>query len=252
MIPTLQLGGMGQPIKRPVVVGGGDFATEVMADAPWAWWQLDDADSATYTADASGNGRHLTTTLNPLAKRKKPPLIADGGYAQTFDGSAGCVNGGTLTAFSGHQALSMFCIIKVNAFTASAHLMHNGDTGVGSGQGQLLMLETNGALRFYSNASGGWRDYRSDPGAMALGETAIVGWAHDPVADTLKFFKNGSLIKTYAYTFGLSGGASAKWALGGLNGSLPGAYCDMDHAMVFAAALSEARALAHAQAAGLA
>lgn len=232
--------------------GASDFASEVLADSPWAWWPLDDADAATYTYDASGNGRHLTGTLNPLAKRKKPPLIADGGYAQTFDASAGCMNGGTLTAFAGHVALSMFCIIKVNSFANTSHLMHNGNTGVGGGQGQLLLLLINGQLQFYANASGGWRDYRSDVGSMALSEIALVGWVHDPVADTLKFYKNGSLIKSFAYTFGLGGGNSAAWALGGLNGNAAAAYCNMDHAMVFASALSDARILAHAQAAGLA
>ena len=241
-----------RPQSHLVQVSGLSFEDQILQDNPWAWWKLDDAEGATFTSDSSGSGRHLTGTLNPLVKRKKPPLVPDGGYSQTFDGTSGCMNSGSLEAFAGHVPLSLFCVIKPNSFSASAHLIHNGNTGVSGGQGQLLMLETNGALKFYCNSSGGWQDLRSDAGALTLGETAIVGWVHDPVADTLKFYKNGVVIKSYTYASGLGGGGSNMWSLGGLNGNAPAAYCDMDHALVFNKALSEERIFEHAVAAGLA
>lgn len=229
--------------------GVSTFATEVMADTPWAWWKLDENTSATSVSDSSGNARHLNTFTVASGKRQQTPLTADGGYSMLFDG--GVASGG-LPGFSGHNPLTFEMIVKPVSLSAARVLIHNGSLTTFSESGQFLAINTSGGIYFQVVAGGAFRTLSSDSGAISAGETAIIGVSHDPLIDKVIIYKNGSAIKTLSHTFGLADVANSSWKIGDLSPASNIANSYLDHVLVFASVLSPTRFLAHAEAAGFA
>lgn len=239
-----------RPQSHLVLVNGLTFEDQVLQDAPFAWWKLDEDAPATLALDYSGNSRNMSISV-PDAKVLQPGLIDDGGTCMLFDGTSSLSNSGWTYAFAGNSTLSLAAVVKRPA-GAAMQVIHNGNFSVGNGQGQTLQVSSAGAISTQIFASGNWRSANTADGVVPADTPCLIGWAHDPVADTISFYKNGTLVTAVPYTFGLGGGASGAWAVGMITGA--GAYSNgyIDHCLVFPQALPAARWLAHAQAAGLA
>lgn len=239
--------------------GGGDFAAAVMADSPYAWWTM--AQATGNMLDASGNGRHLVN--NPADSfRGKPSLISGSGAGQCCQYRQPATTSGAswstgIPGITGDIACGFSVIFNIDNLAAvGTHwLMHNGNTNVGGAQGMLIGVQSNGQVAMWTFSGGSWQQRAmAAPGAIAQGVTTMLGFYHDPVANTLSVYRNGTLLDAVAHGSG-AGNGNSDWTVGGANRGSGGVFNGyIQHAMAFKA-LSDtaaARFLAHAQAAGLA
>lgn len=236
--------------RRRAVAGGSlTLLEELLLDAPYAVWGL--GETSGNMLDLSGNARHLPNT--PIAgNRGKPGLVPGGLCAQFPGGTSGAAWSSTITGFTGDNAYGLFGVCKP-AVAATNWILHNGNTGAGGSQGSLLGIDNAGRMLVWLHTSSGWSQMTGSTAVCAVGETALVGWYHDPVANTITLWKNGTLVQTIAFSLG-GGNGNNDWTIGGANRGSGGAF---NGHLQFVTAFRNvtnpaARFLAHAKAAGLA
>ena len=242
MIPLGVLAG-----SRHAAPASAGYYGAVMADTPSAYWRFTET-SGTTVADATGNGRTLTLTTS--TGRNAPSLIA-GDADPSWDNPG--TNGGetVLEAWMTPAAWTVEAMINPDATSGYRGIITFDGTSTSRGWSWHLL---DGKLHFYQKLS------RQDPNVYELsGATKIsVGTTHH-VALTY----DGTQVRVYldgvldggpwtatpvpSSYYGLVVGASHA-------GSDPLAlFFDgrMDEVAFYGSALSAARILAHAQAAGV-
>lgn len=212
----------------------GAYGPAVLADAPYFYLPLDDAAGS---STARQIGSQTTTTWTPTSVTFGATGIGDGTTAATFNGTSSVLTGPS-SGLDG-TAGTIEAIITPTSVSGSRDI-----AGV-AGNTVLLNLE-GGKVK-------GWTG--STAGQYLLGNTTLVAGTRYHVAMTydgtnLNVYVNGALDGTLASTDTVAAyGIANKIGYGGVGyfqGSLAGV------AMYKGKALTAARILAHAQAAGLA
>lgn len=239
------------------------LAAAIMADVPWAYYQLGETAGATTYADSSGNGYHLSTLAATLTAGSV--ALCAPGTSVDFDGNAyisasnNQYGSQQQTTFSGDKAIS-YCIVVRFDSLASRVPIHLGNINQTGSQGVFLQLLATGALRFqmWDTVGGAYKSFDTAAGVISAGVSYIVHLRR-AVGGAAAIFVNGSSVATSALMTGNIGmfqtvsTGGQRIMLGALNGTTPGTKHDgrLQHCAVFASSLSDARITAHYVASGL-
>lgn len=243
---------------------------EIMSDSPFGYWQLGEAAAPVSYADSSGNAYHLDQ-ITATVTAGSAALVSPGTSAD-FDGSAGkirCDNnefGAALSsAFQGAKPFTIVAVIRVDNLSIGRVIFHAGNFDNANEQGIWLVATSSGELacRYVTNATNTLRSAVSASSVIATSTTYIVHARRfdngvDAAVGTV--WVNG-VDETSATDFVAPVGIAANTANGGtriaigcLQAATPFNHFDgrLQHVAIFDSALSDARILAHAEAAGLA
>lgn len=233
-------------LRRAMMAGGPTLYEEIMADSPWLYMRL---------GEASG-----TTAQNEVASRPEGTYSGSIslGNAAIYTGGPTCYSpsantGRAVYVPGGSEAsssnMTLVMVYKPSSVTG-VHQLLSRDTS--SGGTRYYQWRTNGANLEFVKITGG-----VDTKAVAHGMTAGVACIlHVRVTSdgVVTFFRNGASLGggTMAAASYLTNGSSGFYVgnRGGVNEAVTGDK--FSEAAAFAGALSDARILAHAKAAGLA
>lgn len=155
------------------------YATEVLADTPWAYWKLGEA-SGTF-ADSSGNARTMSPQVAGSTSYAQAPIGPGLGNSVNFNGISGVY--GFLTGNPGGGDVTIEWVFKpsnlvagspkgVIDFNNDARMIRISDTGQPGGAFQLKLgtttLTTTGGLVANGNAYHCAATYTSSTGAVLL------------------------------------------------------------------------------------
>lgn len=216
-----------------------------LADSPLGLWKLDETSGLT-AADSSGNGR-------------------DGTYSHGASGSlaAAAINGnGTASYnanFTGKVTISDAAWMDVNDYTVEGLFYANASKSLYGLIGRntttniwVWVVEATGFQQSEIYNSGGTQ-YQPASGATGPSTSTPYHYAFkwDSTAHTVKYFINGTLVTTKSSTTSTARVGTADIILGdgGYSTKWPGT---LSFCAFYGTALSDARILAHAQAAGVA
>lgn len=252
---------------RGLLLGGGSAAAAnydaaVLADSPWAFWKLNDI--AGSVAVDTVAARNLTHTGGIAINQKD--LIAGGSKSYQLDGTddradTGAHAAAVATVFDGNKAWSLEAVIEVSASPQSGAVIHAGNYSVNSSQGVHMSVSATGVLTL-SVYIAGFQSFSSAAGLLlASGRYHLL--TTRALGGTFKGYINGTEVISgsnagavgcaFTSSFGgtkLSLGTVAGAAGGGAPASFFKGF--VTRAAMYNSTVSAARALAHAQAAGLA
>lgn len=258
MIPGFVAGGMAGGAPIPL-----DDA--IMADSPWAYYQLGEAASPTPTsyADSSGNSRALSNivaTITAGSAQLCPPGTSvdfnGSGYISSTNNQYGTAQA---TAFNGDKAFTIATVADLDSLAGDPVILHLGNASVNGSQGLFAQALSTGAVRlqFYDTTSAGYKSITSAAGVVTAGTPFIIH-CRRAVGGACKIAIAGSSVATGTLTGTIamaatSGSGGQRIMLGALNAATPSNKINgrQQHAAIFAAALSDARIAAHAAASGL-
>ena len=230
-----------QPSAVPPPSGVVTLASAQLTDAPLVRWLLDDA-SGTTAVDTSGNGRDGTYANCTLAQT----AIASNGANSVSFGTVGTVSIAN-AAWMGVDDFTMEVLVYPTDLTAIRGLMTR-DTGGGpriyfSATAILNLTTYNNSATAYSTSTGA---------AKTANAAYLIALKWDSTAHTSTTFINGAQYSQVANS-GTAAKPTAQIQLGRRQPDGSGQFLGkMSHAAYYGTALSDARLLAHAQAAGLA
>lgn len=250
IIDAYRFGGGGPP--------GGDLYAEIMADTPWAYYQLGETAGATSAADSSGNNRHLTV-INPTVTFGATALCSPGtstdfngaGYLTTTNNEFGAAQA---AAFNGNVAMTYCFVVNPDAL-GSAVPIHLGDVSTSGSQGHFVELLATGAIRMqYYDTIYGWQFFDTAAGVAVVG-TPSMFHVRRAVGGASTIFHNGASVASNANPPGSIGMASGSLRImvGAMNMATPTNPLNgrLQHVAVFASALSDSRISNHFAASGL-
>lgn len=250
----------GSVMRVKDISGTANIDAEIAADAPRAYWKMDEASGN--LADSSGNGYTLTAVGTPIAAgdyrfanitaalpNRGSPFINGVSSSNRFDPSSALLG---MTA-------------PVTTITIETWGRWTGAGFIGSIGGAGETLATNYAIQFEINSNGTvgilWErgagvnvTQNSRLGGLLDGALHHICWVKDATARTSAVYIDGQHAGTYAYTAGdeHNGGTSTAFAfpmIAGATGNsavgIFGGYA------VYNTALSLARVQAHAKALGV-
>ena len=235
--------------------GGGSTAYQdaVLALSPRGFWMLD---------ETTGDFNSLVNTY-PLAPDSNATRGQSSIIPSTASASAGAAGTGAIGTRAdsnvilqgAEQGFAMVTAVLVNSMPADvAGFVHQGNFSVNPA-GVAVLVQANGAIRFQTQVSSTFYLPASSAGFATTGTAFFLGVDHDPVADVIRFYKNGTLVSTVSHTVGIGSSTSA-FAIGrGTATTVPNAYVldgRMQGVATFSSALGEAALLSLAQAAGFA
>jgi hypothetical protein len=233
----------------------------IMAQSPWAYYKLDETSGTTFT-DSSGNGRHLTVVADS-PEIGRPPLIAPGycvrfGFNSTDYIRDGSYHAAVSALVAGNKEFTLETIIQIDSLATTSDIIHLGNAIVGGAQGVVLRCNSSGSLRiqFYT---GSFLTFGSATGAISTGAVYHVA-ARRKTGGVYDVFLNGSNVANGTNSTSVqcsdttsSGGTSiclgATYAAGSSSNYMHGSQ---DYTAIYAAPLTDAEIMSHAQAAGLA
>lgn len=190
----------------PVTVSETSYSSTVLADAPYAFWRLNDPTGATTLVDATGNGRSLTGSNFQCVTG----LTSEAGsLAMGFSGTV--EYGVEDAATSADLAVKLIAgatiegLVRIDSFVVGdVWLGAQYNLGVPAGRHQgglgLRVNHTNRKLEFClidgsgADAGQGYRWY-SGGTALALGSVYHVAGTYD--GSTIKLYVNGNLDGSY-------------------------------------------------------
>lgn len=219
--------------------GAVGLAGAQLADSPLGAWQMQDT-SGTTAVDSSGNGRDGTYSGATLAQSA---IGTNGAYSVSM-GSIAIADAAWLDV----NSWTFEALVYATSWSSYRGIATRDDEGsdrawafrVNAGQSNLLAWST---VSLYQ-ANGGT--------TLSTSTAYLLAARFDSTANTATTWVNGTLWATVASS------GTAKAGANGMKigvGSLGGSYAfsgKMSHAAYYGTALSDARLLAHAQAAGLA
>lgn len=266
---TDSLGRTGTSAQTMDVTSSVTLYDEIMADAPWAYWQLGEAAGPATFLDFSGNSRHLSVMSGVTAGTTG--LITEG-TAVDFSGSASYITSPTsdlgaeiAAAFDGNPDFTIMTIINPDQTTVGKALFHAGNLSVNGEQGLFLATDNAGGFFLQMIIVGvGYRNGGSTAGVLTPGASHIIHAVRrkDVLSPTLAYaemYCDGvdvtAGLPALHGTIGAANGSESRVTLGALNSN--GSFSDnyngkLQHMAVYTHALSPARIAAHhAAAAGL-
>lgn len=209
------------------------YSSEVLADSPLAYWKLDEA--AAPAADAAGNGSWI---YGAGVTVQKTPLVADGGYAVSGDGTHQIVSSPSMPAGVAGASVTLACWVKIPSANCNGPFIKVGDTqsnGWGVGVGgtnwdnaghQLILL----------NEALAW---------VATGVTLTAGVHHIMVvrnaSNSFTCYVDGASVYTTSFT---PNTATGRVGIGGYSTRALSSTIDIDNVAIFASALSATRVTA--------
>lgn len=239
------------PVTAPPI---GTLYEEIMADMPWAYYQLNEAASPTPFADSSGNSRNLATIV---------PTVTAGGAglfapetSTDFNGTGYISSGNNefgadiQAAFDGDKPITIVAVVNPDSLSTASSLLHVGNISVGESQGFFVSPRPDGAVRFQMLISGvAYKLIDSIPGALVPGQTAIIH-VRRTAGGNGSIWVNG--VNLTAGSTDLSGSIAAEQTvasggtrimLGALSAAAPSDFFDgkMQHVAIFDSALSDNR-----------
>lgn len=237
----------------------GALDVEILSDAPWAYWKLDETSGATSYADSSGNSRALSTLTSTLVPETvgivSPGTCVDftSGYIRSASNEFGAAQA---AAFGGDKSFTVVMCVDADSLSGNPVAIHLGTVNQSGSQGFLIQLRENGVLRFQLYTSA-WIYCDSPAGTIEAGNTYIIH-ARRELGGSYSVWIDGVRVGALSSAGSVSasattGGSGSRIALGCLHGNTPSNILDgrLQHVAVFEYPLSEGRIRAHAQAAGL-
>lgn len=228
--------------------GGGTYPDEVLLDSPIGYWKLDEAAGITAVDDASPNGRDMT--LFGTSALGAAGLIPDSAGAWSKTSAVGNYISADHAAWMEQDSFTVEAIIRPTSVSSYNCIFSFDGTGAFRAWSWYLL---DGALIIFRGTDDAV--FSSDPFIINADTTYHVAVTYS--AGTIKFYKNGVqsgpdragvLANGSTIPQGLVIGASYAGQVTptlGFTGTL-------DEVAYYSGALSSARILAHAQAAGLA
>jgi hypothetical protein len=226
-----------------VTAGAPTYVTEVLADSPALWWRLGETVGAPVAADSSGNGRtgnYITTTTGTAG------LVAgDADTAATFDGIASVVVR-PYEAWQDDTTFTVEAIVKLNGYTSTIA----STDGLGSSRGWIWYVSAGGVLTLIDAPV---PTAYNGSGTLSTGTAYHVAMTAD--GSNLRFYIDGVLDSTFGVAVSAPTGVFREFNVGGTLAGGGGSYYFpfngvMDELAYYPTALSGARILAHASAAG--
>jgi len=250
-----------------------DYAVEVLADAPVAYWKLDDALGVTSYADSSGNGVALHKgSASPNSPVMQSGALRTGGQSARFDAisSLSCDPGDAgfaSLAVSPDRKFSLECVVATPTWlgTSRAHFIRKTvySFNTNFSNDYVLGFDSDGTFRLvfgWTNNGGGGSDRQiKAPFELEAGRIYHVLCTSDVDPDTdvctVRMYINGELVTEASGGIFTSPPINSNNSLT-INGqsnwgawSFEGRVSDI---AIYNSPLSAARALTHARAAGLA
>lgn len=215
---------------KPVFTADPAYAAAVLADAPLAYWKLDDAQLATVMTDYSGNARHGTYSGAALAQ---DPLHA---------GSVGAARGGFSGAGIASVASAAWMPVA-DTFTIEFWMRHEnaGDAAglVSRYSPGWIIWQRSGRLSVTMIPSG-----QQDKQGYTFTVGQVVHYVLVCVSGRIKVYLNGVLSASYDWTGTFGPAHSAALQIGGYaGGNYSGAT--MSDVAYYGTALSAQRVAAH-------
>lgn len=244
--------------------GVGSLYDEIIADSPWAYYQLGETAGATSFADSSGNSRNLGTVVATVTSGVTG--LVSPGTCTEFDGAGGritCSNNefgaAADTAFSGDKAVTIVAVVRFDSVASQRVLFHIGNVNVSNSQGFFVEQRASGVLRFQMLVNAAYKNIDSSASSVAAATTYILHFRR-AVGGTGSIWVNG--VNVTSGSTDLSGSirmaatstnGGSRIMLGALNGTTPSLFTDgkVQHLAVFNSALSNGRIGAQVLASGL-
>lgn len=219
----------------------------VLADSPRGYWRLGDAVAATSVVDSSGNGYTGTPTAVTFGQAG---ALTDGDTAALFDGVAGVVDMGNLSAFNFTGAFSAEAWVKLTG-VSSYVVVHKSNNNSGAGWAVTI---NNGLLRLWAYTLAGALVFDVSATSNAVHDGAwhhVAGaWDGTNTVNGVTLYVDGALIKQGTATAAIPGNTTNPVRIGAFNVAsflyFPGS---IDEVAVYPTALSAAQIAAHAAAA---
>lgn len=192
-----------------------DYASEVLADLPTAYYRLGEVTGTTAT-DASGNGRHgtyvagYTLAADGLLTMGGDSPIRDTDKAVSLDGAASEISTASLPALSAAWALEAW--VKVDAVGSIQIIMSRASS-------RFLRIDASGRVRLgWLDTTPAARELLVGAGVMDVVPGAIyhIVGAHDG-ASTATIYING-VARASVATWDSDGGSAGVWSLGRAGG----------------------------------
>lgn len=263
MIPfPFQAGGFGLARIPSAGGGGGSLYDEIIADNPWAYYQLGEAAAPSEFADSSGNGYDLTNIVATVTAGGTG--LVSPGTSTDFDGTSGYISStnnefgtDTNTAFSGDKPVTIVMVVNLDAFSDKV-LFSIGNISVAGSRGIFVQSLASGAVRFQMYTSS-FKFVDTSASALATTTTAIIH-CRRTIGGTGSIWVNG--VNLTSGSTDLSGSIEAaassssggnRIMLGALSASAVSNFTNgrLQHVAIFDSALSDARIAAQVTASGL-
>ena len=235
--------GRGERIAVARFVGGSAsaYGAEVIADAPWMYFPLDDASGT--PVDQTGNV--VATSIAGVTLGA--PGIGDGDTAVTVDGGSGRGVVIPASAFTGVRQFTVEILAKATNMTTARALL--GLEGSGSIFAFLLQHTSGNAMEGYTGFT--WANRIGSAYAEAS-PTAVHHWAITYNGTTAVLYRDGVSVATEAQAWTATDATQPLYIGGRAAASGVASFLGTVGGFAFhKSALTAARILAHAQAAGL-
>ena len=227
----------------------------ILADSPWAYYQLNEPSGSTTAADSSPNGRTLTRMGG--AAFGFPAVVAGAGTSMRVVKPDSRVLSSAYGAsvqgnFKGDKPVSI-CVLAKMAELGGV-LVHVGDFAVSGSQGFFLVHSATGSFGMGAFTSAGWSYVQSPEGALVVGQVAMLHVTRS-VGGQVRIYKNGTLVQSGSLLPIIVSSAAGRVSVGTSsesNGPVDPSAGDIQHAAIFNSTLSPERVIAHATAAGFA
>lgn len=222
----------------------GAYYDEVTADSPLSYWRHDETSGAT-SADEMSN---YTATWSDTYTRNATPLLSTGKAVSLSGTGQAQAAWGSLAP----SAITLESLISLTATGAYQNILDRDDSG--SGRSFQFRVTNGQGLEFlWWTVSGGPYFATSSASVVTTGTTYHVAATY--AAGVAYVYLNGSQVATGTCTSAALKGVTYPLAIGCTRVLVTGAQRfngTIDETAVYTSALSAARILAHAQAAGVA
>jgi hypothetical protein len=235
------------------------LSREILVDTPLGYWKLDEA-SGNF-ADSSGNSRTLTAAGSPTYRagcwnpRSTDKFVY---FDASGDGATRADTSGLTVPADVNWTFETLFISPVHHATDNYSLFTIDGTDETEAMNTQVLASLVGVtveraqMKYFWEYSTGTDETGSAPVGRVpcTGPPVHLAWVKDGTANTVTFYINGILMDVVAYTNEPTGGSTATTYL---HGGPAGTFqpCGMAHAALYSSALSQARIMAHARAAGL-
>jgi len=169
------------------------YASQVLADAPIAYWRLGEA-SGTTANDISGNG-NTGTYSGGVTLGQAGPLLGESATAAEFDGTSGAVGIPDSSALRLNGSFSIELWAEQDSFVGTKPVIIAKGGGGGIGNGYVIYAQSNGTVTLKRDGV----TYSTNSGALSGSAFSYLVVTYD--GSHVRWYVNGSLQTTTAASF---------------------------------------------------